>query len=196
MFAPRREGALVIIGGYKNRVVMERSVPRGSAKIAMYHGRSRGRSSLDWSGRVYTGSCIVPGHNGWITVAWQSNVDTASCCWSCRVSSAKEARCLQKLANTAAVFDGRELERFLDYSIKAIDHRRPRVEPPPSLNSGGLRFRTLALSINSCTEWEDRFDGNLADNYFIIESRVSLYSHELNKRETVYRIIMILEEEG
>lgn len=40
---------------------------------------------------------------------------------------------------------------------------------------------------------EDRFDGNLADNYLIMESRVSLYC-ELNKTETpfdLYRIMVI-----
>lgn len=56
-----------------------------------------------------------------------------------------------------------------------------------------LRFRTAVVNKLIHRGVEDRFDGNLADNYFVTESRVSLYC-KLNKRETLfdlYRIIMV-----
>lgn len=70
----------------------------------------------------------------WITVAWQSNVDTTLLLVvSCVID---EGSPLFTKACDSPPCSMAELERFLDYSIKAIDHR-PRVEPP-SLNGGGL----------------------------------------------------------
>lgn len=88
---------------------------------------------------MYTGTGIVPGHtvgyrvldNGCVAKQRGHHVALGRV-----VCHRRRKPTVYKSLRHTAVFDGWELERFLDYSIKAIDHR-PRVEPP-SLNGGGL----------------------------------------------------------